>query len=73
MTGADQTLPASVRVRHGRNRLGKTVHYYFNYSRTIAACAYAYGAGTELLGQKTLAKGATIALGPWDVAIVEEN
>ena len=32
MTGRDQQLPAAVHVQHGVNRLGKRVHYYFNYS-----------------------------------------
>jgi beta-galactosidase len=73
LTGPDQALPASVRVRHGQNRLGQTLHYYFNYSQDDRSVTYAYGPGTELLGQKSLAKGASIALGPWDVAIVEEN
>jgi len=35
--------------------------------------SYGYESGTELLSQKALAKGANIALGPWDVSIVEEN
>jgi hypothetical protein len=49
------------------------VHYYFNYSQNDRSVPYAYGSGTELLGQKALAKGAGIALGPWDAASVEEN
>src|ERR1700689_814352 len=28
LTGADQQLPASVRVQHGVNRLGRRLHYY---------------------------------------------
>ena len=32
LTGADQQLPAAVHVQHGVNRLGKRLHYYFNYS-----------------------------------------
>ena len=31
-TGPDQQLPAAVHVQHGVNRLGKRLHYYFNYS-----------------------------------------
>src|SRR6202165_5117198 len=32
LVGPDQQLPAPVRVKHGVNRSGKTIHYYFNYS-----------------------------------------
>jgi len=32
LTSADQDLPASVRVKHGQNRNGKTLHFYLNYS-----------------------------------------
>jgi beta-galactosidase len=31
LTGPDQQLPAAVRVEHGVNRSGKTLHYYLNY------------------------------------------
>jgi beta-galactosidase len=30
LTGPDQSLPATVRVKHGQNRRGKTLHYYLN-------------------------------------------
>ena len=59
-------------VRHGVNRMGKRVHYYFNYSGAEVKAAYAYAAGTNLLDGKAV-KGRCVALGAWDVAIVEEN
>ena len=31
IVGPDQQLPAAVHVKHGVNRGGKTIHYYFNY------------------------------------------
>jgi beta-galactosidase len=45
-TGPDQQLPSSVHAQHGVNRLGKQVHYYFNYSGTEVKLKYAYRAGT---------------------------
>jgi len=29
LTGPDQEIPATVRVKHGTNRNGKTIHYYY--------------------------------------------
>jgi beta-galactosidase len=73
LTGADQQLPAAVHVRHGVNRLGKQLHYYFNYSGAEVKLAYAYGPGTSLLDQKPVAKAAQLTLAPWDLAIIEEQ
>jgi beta-galactosidase len=72
LTGPDQQLPASVHVRHGVNRMGKPVHYYFNYSASEVKANYVYGAGTNLIDGKMVGKGAILTLAPWDLAIVEE-
>jgi len=53
------------------NRLGKRLHYYFNYSSELKSFAYPYAAGKDLLTGGAIAK--TITLKPWDVAIVEEE
>lgn len=73
LIGPDQQEPAAVHVTHGVNRMGKQVHYYFNYSAAEVKAGYAYGAGTNLLNGKPVAKADTLALKPWDVAIVEEK
>ena len=72
LTGPDQQLPAAIHVQHGINGLGKRLHYYFNYSGTQVKLAYAYGAGTNLLDGKPVAKDASFTLAPWDLAIIEE-
>ena len=72
LASTDQQLPAAVHLQHGVNRLGKRIHYYFNYSAAEAKANYAYGAGTNLLDGKAVAKGAVLTLAPWDLAIVEE-
>ena len=72
LTGPDQQLPASVHVQHGVNRLGKRLHYYFNYSGVEVRLNYAYPSGTNLLDGKPLAHGMDLTLAPWDLAIVEE-
>lgn len=73
LTGPDQNLPATVRVKHGQNRRGKTLHYYLNYSTDAQTCDYSYAAGTELLTQRAIEHGQKITLKPWDAAVVEER
>jgi len=73
LDGPDQQLPAAVHVQHGVNRLGKRLHYYFNYSAAEVNLSYAYGAGTNLLDGKAVAKTTQLTLAPWDLAIIEEQ
>ena len=73
LLGPDQQLPASVRVKNGTNRFGKAIHYYFNYSNDEQSFSYSYGNGTELTQQRHVARGETLKLAPWDVAILEED
>ncbi|HEV2486326.1 MAG TPA: beta-galactosidase [Terracidiphilus sp.] len=73
LSGPDQQLSAAVHVQHGVNRLGKRLHYYFNYSGAEVKVSYAYGAGTSLLEGKAVAKAAEFTLAPWDLAIIEEH
>jgi beta-galactosidase len=73
LTGPDQSLPPSIRVKHGQNRKGKTLHYFLNYSNEAQNFTYTYGAGADLLTQNTVASGQVIMLKPWDAAILEEK
>jgi beta-galactosidase len=73
VSAADGTIPAQIHVQHGVNRMGKRLHYYFNYSATEVKSEYAYGTGTNLLDGKAAAKGQQLTLGPWDLAIIEER
>jgi beta-galactosidase len=73
LASSDQQLPAGVHVQHGTNHTGKRLHYYFNYSSGDVKAAYSYGGGTNLLDGKPIARGQELSLGPWDLAIVEEN
>jgi beta-galactosidase len=72
LLGPDQQLPAAIHVQHAVNRLGKRLHYYFNYSGAEVNFTYAYAAGTDLLDGRSVAKSSQLALAPWDVAIIEE-
>jgi beta-galactosidase len=72
ITTPDETLPLAVRVRHGRNREGKLLHYYFNFSGQAQSVSYSYRSGTDLLSGSRVAHGQALKLNPWDVAIVEE-
>ena len=49
LTSPDQQLPSAVHVQHGVNRLGKRLHYYFNYSGAEVKFSYPFAAGTNLL------------------------
>jgi beta-galactosidase len=73
LLGEDQKVPAEVHVQHGVNRLGKRLHYYFNYSAKAVEVSYPYAEGTNLLDGKAVGKSSNIPLGPWDLAIVEER
>jgi beta-galactosidase len=73
IAGPDQQLPAAIHVRHGVNRLGKRVHYYFNYSSEQKSFAYSYGSGKDLLTGTSTAHGQPVTLRSWDVAIMEEE
>ena len=65
--------PAAVHVQHGVNRLGKRLHYYFNYSGAEVKVNYPFAAGTNLLDGSAAPKAATLTIPPWDLAIIEEN
>jgi beta-galactosidase len=73
LTGADQQLPASVRVKHVVLRNGHTAHFYFNYSSDPQNFTYSYRAGSDLLSQSAITANQSVTLKPWDVAIVEEK
>ena len=73
LSDSDQDLPEAVRVRHGRNRQGKIIYYYFNYSGEPQGIHYSHGAGAELLTGDAIAEGQTLTLKPWDLAIIQEK
>jgi beta-galactosidase len=73
LTGPDQNLPSSVKVRHGCNALNKVLHYYLNFSGEAQIVSYQYGTGSDLLTGTTLGHGQTLKLKPWDLAIVAEQ
>ena len=73
LAGPDQQLPAPVRVKHGVNCNGRTLHYYLNYSSSPQTFPYAYGSGTDLLSAAPVAHSQSVTLKPWDLAIVEER
>ncbi len=72
LTGPDQQLPAAVHVQHGVNRMGKSLHYYFNYSRVELKVNYVYGAGRNLIDGSAAATNTILTLEPWGLAIIEE-
>jgi beta-galactosidase len=73
LTGSDQSLPAGVKVRHGRNARGQRLHFYLNMSGKPQAVSYAYGDGSDITAAKPVARGAQMMLPAWGVAIVAEG
>jgi beta-galactosidase len=70
---SDQSLPPSIHIKHAKNRSGKTLHFYFNYSSDARMVPYSYPTGTNLLTEGSVVRDQSILLQPWDVAIVEEK
>jgi hypothetical protein len=70
--GPDQELPAPVRAKHGLNAFGKRIHYFLNYSSEEQTFKYAYAKGIDLLTVRSTG-ASPIHLGPWDLAIVQEQ
>jgi beta-galactosidase len=72
LADTDSPLPAEVHAVNGIDRLGKRLHYYFNYSGSDVSFVYSHAAGKELLTDKPVTTSQSITLKPWDLAIVEE-
>jgi len=73
LAGPDQQLPPSVKTRSGTNNFKRPVHYYFNYSGAETSFSYARKGGTDLLTGKRVASADKLTLGPWELAIIEED
>jgi beta-galactosidase len=73
MIGPDQKMPPNVRTRTGTNGFNRPVHYYFNYSAKEVSFNYPHKPGTDLLATRRVASADKVTLGPWDVAIIEED
>ncbi len=73
LAGPDQDLPAEVKVRHGVNAQGRTLHYYLNFSGNRQSFVYPYASGTDLLSKRAIARGSALPLESWDLAIVAET
>jgi len=68
----DNRLVYPVVMKYGTNDQGKTIRYYLNYSNTEQSFVYGYPKGADLLTSRTLKKGDSIILKPWDILVVEE-
>jgi beta-galactosidase len=73
LTGPDQKLPAPVRVKHGTFASGAAGHFYLNFSAQPQTFAYPYRAGADVISGRAAVQNASVTLGPWDVAIIEEH
>jgi len=69
----DQDLHWPLVTKSGVNDVGKTVHYYYNYTSQKSNLVYPHKSGSELVTGKSVSSGTSLEIGPWDVLIVEEN
>jgi beta-galactosidase len=69
----DQDLHWPLITKSGVNDAGHNVHYYYNYTSQTSSLVYPHKSGSELVTRKSVASGAVLEIGPWDVLIVEEN
>lgn len=69
----DSGLPPTLRAKHGTNREGHRIHYFLNYSSAPVTFTYTYAKAKDLLQHKTVAPTDTITVGPWDLALLEED
>jgi len=60
-------------IKSGVNKLGKTIHYYFNYSGEERTQTYLHGDATELLSGTESLKGKKWTMPPWGFYIFEEG
>lgn len=58
-------------LRRGTNGLGKEIVYYLNYSGEAQTVTYRGADGVELLSSEPVTDGHPLALGAWDLKIVE--
>ncbi|MEO7494438.1 MAG: beta-galactosidase [Massilia sp.] len=70
---ADSDLRFPLISKSGVNQLGKTIHYYFNYSAKAGQLTYSKKAGVSLLTGAAVKPGEQLTLDPWGVLIVEED
>jgi beta-galactosidase len=71
--GKDQALSFPLITKTGKNQLGKTIHYYFNYSGEAKTLTYPHGTGKALLSGSAVTSQASIVLPAWGFQIIEEN
>jgi beta-galactosidase len=73
LAGRDQELTSTVKVRHGRNRQGKLLHYYLNFSGQEQPVPYPYANGSDLLTGASVQHGRMFKVRPWDLVLVSEE
>src|SRR5947199_4158283 len=73
LTGPDQKLAATLKVRHGRNSRGKLLHYYLNFSGEPQSFEYPYSTGADLLTGNAVAPRQAVTVRPWDLVIIAEQ
>ena len=71
--GAAQATQFPLIARSGTLSNGHAVHYLLNYSPVSRSFPYGFAPGQDLLNGKAASVTSSPALGPWGVAIVEEN
>lgn len=69
----DQQFAWPLIAKSGLNDEGLLVHFYYNYSSQPIEFVYPHAAGLELTNSRSVEKGTSMVLDPWDLAIIEEG
>lgn len=72
LTGVDQSLQPSVRVRHATDTNGRKLHYYFNFSSVAESFSYPYREGIDQHTERIYSANDEITLRPWDLCLIRE-
>lgn len=62
---------SSIRIKQGINDFGKNIVYLLNYSDQIQNVQNGSKEAKDLLSDKTVSALDSLAIGPWDLAILE--
>ena len=71
--GLDQQIMFPLITKSGLNQMGKTIHYYLNYSADTQVFNYPFNDAKELLSGDVVTKNKQVQLKPWGIKIVEEQ
>ncbi|MBQ2667649.1 MAG: beta-galactosidase [Clostridia bacterium] len=71
--GVEQQTKFPMIIKNAVNMDGKTVHFYFNYSRDDVEQVYLHADGVELISSDSVQNGDIMTFEPWGFKVIEEK